>query len=119
MGAICDKTSLHDDCYVTTIILSPRLQVLTSIMTLTFLQLLQHASGSNLYLRVPTGTTLWMIGSTIDGDSGWIESASAGTVSPASPSNSVNKRTGQTSWQYGDANGWHDGDIRVVSIPRT
>ena len=36
MGAICDKTSLHDVCYVTTIILLQRWQVLTSILTLTF-----------------------------------------------------------------------------------
>ena len=83
-----------------------------------FLQLLQHASGSNLYLSVATVSTIWAIGNTIDENSAWIISASAGTVSPASPSNSVNKRFSQTSWQYAD-NGWHDGDIRVVSIPRT
>jgi len=81
--------------------------------------LLQHASGSDLYLSVRTGGTNWMISSTIDGDSGWIRSASAGTVSPASPSNSVSKRDGLTSWQYADDGKWHDGDIRVISIPRT
>ena len=84
-----------------------------------FLQLLQHASGSNLYLYVATGTSNWTIGDTIDGTSGWIQSASAGTVSPASPSNSVSKRDGLTSWQYADDGKWHDGDIRVISIPRT
>ena len=117
MGAICDKTSLPDDCdnyhYFTT---------LTSIdinHDFDLLQLLQHASGSDIYLSVRTNGTNWLIGDTINGKSGFIKSASAGTVSPASPSNSVNKRLGQTSWQYGDANGWHDGDIRVVSIPRT
>ena len=84
-----------------------------------FLQLLQHASGSNLYLRVRTGKTTWGIGSTIDGKGRKIQSASAGTVSPASPSNSVSKRDGLTSWQYADDGKWHDGDIRVISIPRT
>ena len=83
-----------------------------------FLQLLQHASGSNLYLRVPTGQSSWMISDTIDELGSWIASASAGTVSPASPSNSVSKRMGYTSWQYDDGK-FHDGDIRVVSIPRT
>ena len=84
-----------------------------------WLQVLQHASGRELYLTVGY-KSYWRISSTINGKGGRITSASAGTVSPASPSNSVSKRLGQTNWQYADDAGkWFDGDIRVVSIPRT
>ena len=70
-----------------------------------------------LYLFVPTSETHWGISNSIDASFGLIQSASAGTVSPSSPSNSVNKRKGWSSWQYKDDSGWQDGDIRVVSVP--
>ena len=69
-----------------------------------------------MYLFVPTLESHWGISSIIDAHFGLIQSASAGTVSPSSPSNSVNKRMDWSSWQYIDDAGWQDGDISVVSI---
>ena len=79
------------------------------------LQLLQHSSGSELYLRVTTGWNIWTIGSTIDGSSGWcwITSASAGSSCPAHSENAFSERLGRKSWMYADK-GWHDGDIKLT-----
>ena len=77
------------------------------------LQLLQHSSGSELYLRVATGDSNWAIGETIDESVGWIESASAGSSCPAHSENAFSERFGRKSWQYSD-NGWHDGDIKLT-----
>merc|ERR1711894_837205 len=57
---------------------------------------LQHADGSEKFLRVPTGSVNWMIGSTIDGG-GWIKSASAGVGCPASAANKKNDRSQEKS----------------------
>ena len=77
------------------------------------LQLLQHSSGSELYLRVRTGATSWMICSIIDESGGWIRSASAGSSCPAHSENAIRERLGWKSWRYHD-NGWHEGDIKFI-----
>ena len=60
----------------------------------------QHASGSEIYLRVATVSTNWGNGDTIDGDRCWIKSGSARGFCPAQSSNSVIERMGFKSWQY-------------------
>ena len=78
------------------------------------LQLLQHSSGSELYLRVRTGGTTWVISDIIDEKGGWIRSASAGSSCPAHSENAFSERFGFKSWQYYDNGDWHDGDIKLT-----
>ena len=83
------------------------------------LQLLQHSSGSELYLRVATDGTQWGIGPTIDEPGCWISSASAGSSCPAHSENAFSERFGQKSWVYadnGDNGDWHwpEGDIKLT-----
>merc|ERR1712037_142954 len=63
---------------------------------------LQHSSGSDEYLRVPTGSVSWGIGPDIDGEGAWIQSGSAGGICPAQASNSRSDRLGVKSWEYAD-----------------
>ena len=77
------------------------------------LQVLQHADGYEQYLTVPTGTTSWRIGPTIDERGGWIKSASAGGGCPASSANKDSVRYQRTSWRYYDGKAWLPGDVRV------
>ena len=77
------------------------------------LQLLQHSSGSELYLRVAPGKSAWGIDNTIDEPSCQISSASAGSSCPAHSENAFSERMGWKSWRYAD-NGWHDGDIKLT-----
>jgi len=78
---------------------------------------MQHSSGSNRYLTVPTGYTSWGISSTIDGSRGWIGSGSAGGLCPADPASAVNSRLGLTSWRYWDGNRLIESkDIRVRCV---
>ena len=86
--------------------------------TFACLQLMQHASGSKLYLGVPKGLdATWMIGPTLEPRLDWtnnfIYSASAGGVCPADPSNAINARLGIKSWRYKENMGWNDCDIQV------
>ena len=83
------------------------------------LRLFQHSSGSERYLRVATGDTAWMIGSTIDGSGGWITSASAGVGCPASAANKKSDRFQLKSWRYHDGKAFVEGDIRVTCITHT
>ena len=78
------------------------------------LQLLQHSSGSERYLRVATDGTQWGISPTIDEPRGWIRSASAGSSCPAHSENAFSERLGFKSWQYYDNGDWHDGDIKLT-----
>merc|ERR1719500_649366 len=48
---------------------------------------LQHADGSEKYIRVATSNSRWSIGSTIDGSGSWINSAAGGNCCPASAAN--------------------------------
>ena len=81
------------------------------------LQVWQHASGANLYLRVNTYNGNWMIGSTIDGyDDDRIRSPSAGGQCPSDASNSISRRNNLSSWMYDDDGRWVSGDIRVIGI---
>ena len=80
------------------------------------LQVLQHASGSKIYLRVATGTTNWGISSTINGKGAWIVSGSAGGSCPAQSSNSVSERRGFKRWQYPDNGKAVEGNIVVKCI---
>ena len=82
------------------------------------LQVLQHSSGSDKYLKVATGKTVWRIGPDIDGEGSWIISASAGGICPAQASNSLSDRTGVKSWKYAD-NGWKEGVINVKCLTHT
>ena len=50
------------------------------------LQVWQHASAANLYIRVTNWDSIWKICSTIDGGGGQIASASSGGVCPAADS---------------------------------
>ena len=63
-------------------------------------------------LTVATGSSTWGIHSSIDTTRSFISSASAGTSCPTSPSASISKKNGRTSWKYAH-NGWHDGNILV------
>ena len=82
------------------------------------LQVLQHSSGSDKYLRVATGKVAWAISDDIDGTGGWIHSASAGGICPAQASNSRSDKTGVKSWRYyGD--GWKEGIINVKCLTHT
>ena len=83
------------------------------------LQVLQHESGSEKYLRVRTGKTSWLIGSTIDGEGSWIQSASAGGICPAQASNSISERDGDKSWQYYDNGGWPEGIVKIKCLTHT
>ena len=73
------------------------------------------------YLFVATGELSWGIRATVGTTAQlWISGASAGTSCPSSPSVSVNKQLGLTSWRYFDfdleVEGWqiwHDGAIEV------
>ena len=94
----------------------------TQISTLDFvngvnwLQVLQNTSSKEeRYLTVATGKTAWGIRSTIDGESCFIFSGSAGGLCPADPTTGINKRLGQTSWQYVDAqkDEWVNGNIKL------
>ena len=78
------------------------------------LQLLQHSSDPDIYLRVTAGGSAWLISNTIDGPSGWIESASAGSSCPAHSENAFSERFGRKSWRYYDNGDWHDGDIKLT-----
>ena len=77
--------------------------------------MLQHESGSEIFLRVSTGETSWGIGPDIDGDEAWIDSGSSGNSCPAHPRNALNNDPDykQTSWEYCDGVGWKNGDIRL------
>ena len=78
------------------------------------LQVLQHSSGSDIYLRVGGGNEwTWALGPTIDESRESIRSASAGGTCPAQPSNAVNEKV--TSWRFYD-NGWKNADIRFTCI---
>ena len=81
------------------------------------LQLLQHSSGSERYLRVATtGESDWAIDSTIDEFGGWIRSASAGSSCPAHSENSLSESFGDKSWQYydDDKDGLVEGNIKLT-----
>ena len=91
---------------------SKRNPLVLSNTAIVCLQLLQISTGFLRFLRVPTGSTNWVIYNTIDEKRGWIESGSAGGVCAAQPSNAVNSRLGEKSWKYAN-NEWQDGDIRV------
>ena len=82
------------------------------------LQVLQHADGSEKFLRVPTytNTSHWSISDDIDGKSCWIESPSAGVGCPASAANKKSDRLQKKSWLYHDGKAWVEGDIRVTCI---
>ena len=82
------------------------------------LQVLQHSSGSDKYLRVATGKVAWAISDDIDGKSCWIISGSAGGLCPAQASNSYSDKTGVKSWRYSD-NGWKEGIINVKCLTHT
>ena len=80
------------------------------------LQLLQHASGSERYLRVSTNETTWAISDNIDdGGESWILSGPAGGVCPAQKSKSGK---GWTSWQNVDADkdGWVEWADWVIKL---
>ena len=78
------------------------------------LQVLQHADGSEKFLRV--GTSCWSLGPTINESGGWIGSASAGVGCPASAANKKSDRMQKKSWMYYDGKAWVEGDIRVTCI---
>jgi len=83
---------------------------------------LQHSSGSDRYLTVPTGTTSWGIGETIDGSGSFIKSASAGGPCPAQASNAVSNDPNRhvTSWLYADGGRLKEsGQIRLVCKTHT
>ena len=80
------------------------------------LQVLQHADGSEKFLRVPTGDSVWSIGPTIDENSCWIQSGSAKDCCPASAANKKSDRMQQKSWRYQDGKAWVEGDIRVICM---
>ena len=80
------------------------------------LQVLQHADGSEKFLRVPTGDSVWSIGPTIDENSCWIQSGSAKDCCPASAVNKKSDRFKQKSWEYYDGKAFVEGDIRVTCI---
>ena len=79
------------------------------------LQVLQHADGSEKFLRVATRSVGWSIGPTIDG-SPTIGSASAGGRCPASACHNKSERMQMKGWEYFDGNAWVEGDIRVTCI---
>ena len=81
-----------------------------------WLQVLQHASGSERYLRVPTGSTRWAIGPTIDEAGSWIASGSAGGLCPAKGSNSVSEKLGVKNWRYADNGKFVEGNIVLKCI---
>jgi len=78
---------------------------------------LEHADGSyRKFLRVPTISSLWSLGDTIDECDAWIESAAAGIGCPASAANKKSDRFQQKSWEYDDGEDFVEGDIRVTCI---
>ena len=87
-------------------------------VTLDCLQLLQHSSGSKIYLGVATSRSTWRIGSTVDENRGWIISGAAGGVNPADPSSGKSVKWGLNGWRYWD-DGWKEGDITVESVYKT
>ena len=83
------------------------------------LQVLQHSSGSDHYLRVATGKYVWLISDDIDGNLAWIQSASAGGICPAQASNSHSDRTGVKSWRYAENGVLKEGIINVKCLTHT
>merc|ERR1712150_230612 len=79
---------------------------------------MQHADGSQTYLRVNTGGTTWAINSTIDGKDAWIVSAAAGGICAADVKNSRSDSDNVKSWQFSD-NGWKEGIIVIKCLTHT
>ena len=67
-----------------------------------------------LYLFVRRGSTTWRVHNSFDNDSAGLVSGSAPDMNPASARGGYSNRFNQTSWQYSDDNGWHNGDIQVI-----
>ena len=80
------------------------------------LQVLQHADGSEKYIRVATGKTSWTISDIIDASGCWIAAASGGDCCPASSSNKKSDRLQKKSWEYHNGEAWVDADIRVTCM---
>jgi len=81
---------------------------------------LQHADGSEKFLRVETDTSSWSLGPTIhESWICWIASASGGDCCPASAANKMSDGLQQKSWIYYDGKAWVEGDIRVTCITHT
>ena len=78
-------------------------------------QVFQHESGSEIYLRVTTGSTNWGIGPTIDGSwkDDFFDGISSGSSCPANPTNSVNVWTGAKCWKYSDNGVFKEGILTL------
>ena len=82
-------------------------------MKIVVFQVFQQDSSPHRFLTVASGKTDWGIRDAADNRVSYIDSASAGTSCPSSPSSSVSKRYGWNSWRYYENNKWQDGDIEV------
>ena len=78
--------------------------------------MLQHATHLNRYLRVSTYGASWLISDdSKETQDGFIESASAGGVCAADPSNARCESLGLAGWEYVAADGeWREGGIKVT-----
>ena len=92
-------------------------QIMMKVTSVCLQLLCKHSwLGSKKYLRVTPGGSSWLIHYTVDGRyRGWIQSASAGGVSPADPSSGKSDRLGWNGWRYWDG-GWKNGDITVDCV---
>ena len=113
---ICSITIVIDPTIIHTHVCLTNIDIVDGIDCL---QVLQHSSGSDKYLRVATGLTNWRISSTIDGERAWIISASAGGICPAQASNSLSDKRGVKSWEYADNGVWKEGIINVKCLTHT
>ena len=76
------------------------------------LQLLQHASGSNLYLRVAPGSSRWGFDHKKDG-LGDIKSPRGGGMCPATSSCPVDNTSELDRWRYWDDGNYHSADLNI------
>lgn len=77
-------------------------------------QVLRQVAAPHRCLFVSPGKTAWAIRDSIDASGAAIQSASAGAMCPAAPSNAVSLRFGVRRWRYYDGKEWIEGDIRLV-----
>jgi len=78
-------------------------------------KLFRGGRDGDQYLRVPTGTSSWSIGSSRDGESG-IQSGKA-TTCPCSPAAGPSVRQGWDGWRYWNDDEWHvDRSISVTCV---
>ena len=74
----------------------------------------RERGGPYYYLAVSTDCTTWSITDSIDSQSCYLQSSSAGVACPAASNNAINARVGRKSWLFFDRKGkLQEGSIKL------